>query len=96
MGRFSSGSMEKEQYENIGGVILKDLGLSDRKTIGSYEVKSMIVEEGKNLSLCKHSVFKTMADSYSMDAWMCKYHLVNMHHHINFRELLFLSLPCLS
>ena len=45
-GLFSSGSMEKElleQYENIGGVILKDLGLSYRKTIGSYEVKRIML-----------------------------------------------------
>ena len=45
--------MEKElleQYENIGGVILKDLGLSYRKTIGSYEVKSIMLFSRRGVS----------------------------------------------
>ena len=49
----SYGSMEKElleQYEIIGGVILKDLGLSDRKTVGSYEVKSMMLFSRRGVS----------------------------------------------
>mgnify|MGYP006863591952 CR=1 FL=1 len=50
---FSYGTMEKElleQYENIGGVILKDLGLSYRKTIGSYEVKSIMLFSRRGVS----------------------------------------------